>query len=135
MWDPCPWERGGGAGFFFWNQFLSRFCFPCPPSPCLPRSLDKLGILAPSKLVHRNLNYDELREHEAANKEGQFTANGTFCVDTGVWVDSMEEPPFSRRLSFFLNRPPFPLLETHGVLAPPIGRIAIAPHTGIPPVL
>jgi hypothetical protein len=46
--------------------------------------LDKIGILPATKKVHHNLSYTEIAEHERKNNEGQFTANGTFVVDTGT---------------------------------------------------
>jgi phosphoenolpyruvate carboxykinase (ATP) len=39
--------------------------------------LQSLGIKNPTK-VHRNLNWDQLAEHEAKNKEGVFVSNGKF---------------------------------------------------------
>lgn len=47
--------------------------------------IDELGINF-SGPVFRNLSYDELAQHEEANKEGVFTANGTFAVDTGKFT-------------------------------------------------
>ena len=47
--------------------------------------LQSLGITRPTK-VHRNLNWDQLAEHEKRNKEGIFTDNGTFAVDTGKFT-------------------------------------------------
>lgn len=36
--------------------------------------------------VFHNLSYEELAEHERANNEGHFVANGTFAVDTGKFT-------------------------------------------------
>jgi len=36
--------------------------------------------------VYRNLNYDELREHELRNGEGSIASNGAFCTDTGIFT-------------------------------------------------
>jgi ATP-dependent phosphoenolpyruvate carboxykinase len=49
--------------------------------PC--RNLDKIGIKPASKKIFRNLSYPEIASEEKARNEGVFTANGTFCVDTG----------------------------------------------------
>ncbi|CAN0063027.1 unnamed protein product [Ectocarpus sp. 4 AP-2014] len=43
------------------------------------------GITKPST-VHHNLPYPEVFEHETKNKEGESTANGTFCVSTGQFT-------------------------------------------------
>ncbi len=56
-------------------------CFS--PAVAPSSGLGELGIQPASKKVHRNLSYPEIAEHERARKEGQFTANGTFAVDTG----------------------------------------------------
>lgn len=55
---------------------------------CLRVGLDKLGITNPSTL-YRNLSYQELFEHEVANKEGVVAKaeyGDTFCVDTGKYT-------------------------------------------------
>lgn len=55
---------------------------------CLKVGLDKLGITNPS-LVHRNLTYQELYEHERANDEGVVASaeyGDTFAVDTGKYT-------------------------------------------------
>ncbi|CAM9853105.1 unnamed protein product, partial [Hapterophycus canaliculatus] len=36
--------------------------------------------------VYYNLPYPEVFEHETKNKEGETTANGTFCVSTGQFT-------------------------------------------------
>eukprot|EP00735_Rhodelphis_limneticus_P009698 TRINITY_DN2853_c0_g1::TRINITY_DN2853_c0_g1_i1::g.5156::m.5156 TRINITY_DN2853_c0_g1::TRINITY_DN2853_c0_g1_i1::g.5156 ORF type:complete len:609 (+),score=215.19,sp/A7H3B9/PCKA_CAMJD/62.43/0.0,PEPCK_ATP/PF01293.15/1.5e-217,AAA_24/PF13479.1/0.15 TRINITY_DN2853_c0_g1_i1:36-1829(+) len=46
--------------------------------------LKKLGLNLGS--VHRNISYDELREHEMKNKEGRFASTGAFMVDTGKFT-------------------------------------------------
>ncbi len=38
------------------------------------------------KKVYRNLPYNEIHEHEVANKEGEMTANETCCVETGKYT-------------------------------------------------
>ncbi|CAM9288755.1 unnamed protein product [Ectocarpus sp. 6 AP-2014] len=43
------------------------------------------GITKPST-VHHNLPYPQVFEHETNNKEGESTANGTFCVSTGQFT-------------------------------------------------
>jgi hypothetical protein len=52
----------------------------------LIRKLDAVGIKPASKKIYRNLSYPEIAEHERARNEGVFTANGTFCVDTGTFI-------------------------------------------------
>ena len=55
---------------------------------CLKTGISKLGISGPS-IVYRNLTFQELFEHEQANKEGLVAAakNGnTFTVDTGKFT-------------------------------------------------
>ena len=47
--------------------------------------IEKLGLSNIGK-IHYNLSYDELFEHEVANKEGYVTDNGTFGVDTGIFT-------------------------------------------------
>jgi ATP-dependent phosphoenolpyruvate carboxykinase len=47
--------------------------------------LDRLGIKNECPVYH-NLTYKLLKEHEAKNGEGIFTANGTFAVDTGKFT-------------------------------------------------
>jgi len=54
-------------------------------SECDRLGIDELGIHF-SGPVYRNLSYDELARHETENKEGVFTANGTFAVDTGKFT-------------------------------------------------
>lgn len=36
--------------------------------------------------VYYNLPYSQVFEHETKNKEGESTANGTFCVSTGQFT-------------------------------------------------
>lgn len=36
--------------------------------------------------VYHNLPYPQVFEHETKNKEGESTANGTFCVSTGQFT-------------------------------------------------
>ncbi len=36
--------------------------------------------------MYHNLPYPQVFEHETKNKEGQSTANGTFCVSTGQFT-------------------------------------------------
>lgn len=55
---------------------------------CLKVGLDKLGITNPSTL-YRNLTYQELFEHEQANKEGVVAKaefGDTFTVNTGKFT-------------------------------------------------
>ena len=55
---------------------------------CLKVGLDKLGITNPS-LIHRNMTYQELFEHEQANNEGVVAKaeyGDTFAVDTGKYT-------------------------------------------------
>ncbi|KAL3938097.1 MAG: hypothetical protein SGBAC_006926 [Bacillariaceae sp.] len=55
---------------------------------CLKVGLDKLGITNPS-MIHRNLTYQELYEHEQANDEGKVAKadyGDTFAVDTGKYT-------------------------------------------------
>lgn len=55
---------------------------------CLKVGLDKLGITNPS-LIHRNLTYQELFEHEQANNEGVVAKaefGDTFSIDTGKYT-------------------------------------------------
>ncbi len=48
-------------------------------------SAEVLGLKGIGKVYH-NLSYDELFEHEVANKEGALSANGTMMVDTGKFT-------------------------------------------------
>ncbi|EQC41767.1 phosphoenolpyruvate carboxykinase (ATP) [Saprolegnia diclina VS20] len=47
--------------------------------------LNELGIDAKCTVFH-NMTYDQIAEHEERYKEGVFTANGTFAVDTGKFT-------------------------------------------------
>lgn len=49
-------------------------------------SFQSLGIDNKYATVYHNLSYDELAEHEKKNKEGLFTADGTFTVETGKFT-------------------------------------------------
>lgn len=58
------------------------------PDACAQVGIDALGITGPST-IYRNLNYDELFDHEVANKEGVVAKaeyGDTFCVDTGKYT-------------------------------------------------
>ena len=46
---------------------------------------EKLGLHSVGQVFH-NLNYDELFNHEVANKEGQVLSNNTMTVDTGKFT-------------------------------------------------
>jgi len=48
--------------------------------------LEKVGIKPASKKILYNLSYPEIAAEEKARKEGVFTDNGTFCVDTGIFT-------------------------------------------------
>jgi phosphoenolpyruvate carboxykinase (ATP) len=48
------------------------------------RGLAELG-LKPSEVFH-NLSYDEIYQHELANKDGVVSDNGTMMVDTGIFT-------------------------------------------------
>lgn len=52
--------------------------------PLARRGLDKIGIKPASKKILHNLTFAEIASEEKKRGEGVFTANGTFCVDTGV---------------------------------------------------
>jgi ATP-dependent phosphoenolpyruvate carboxykinase len=55
---------------------------------CMKAGIDSLGITGPST-IYKNLTYQELFEHEQANKEGVIAAaeyGDTFTVDTGKFT-------------------------------------------------
>jgi phosphoenolpyruvate carboxykinase (ATP) len=57
--------------------------------------LDQLGIKANNTCkIYHNLTYEQLAEHESANKEGTFIANGTFAVDTGKFTGRSPKDKF-----------------------------------------
>jgi len=47
--------------------------------------VEDLGLENIGKIYH-NISYEELFEHEVANKEGQVTSSGAFAVDTGIFT-------------------------------------------------
>jgi ATP-dependent phosphoenolpyruvate carboxykinase len=47
--------------------------------------IDKYGI-SYGGVVHHNLSYDDIAEHEGANAEGVFASNGTFVCETGKFT-------------------------------------------------
>jgi phosphoenolpyruvate carboxykinase (ATP) len=47
--------------------------------------VEDLGLENIGKIYH-NISYNELFEHEVANKEGRETSSGAFAVDTGVFT-------------------------------------------------
>ncbi len=47
--------------------------------------LDDLDLKNVGKIYH-NLSYEELFEHEVANKEGRETSSGAYTVDTGIFT-------------------------------------------------
>lgn len=49
------------------------------------KDLEKLGLTGVKQVFH-NISYEELFKHEVANKEGEVSNNGTFCVDTGIFT-------------------------------------------------
>ena len=49
------------------------------------KDLEKLGLTGVKQVFH-NISYEELFKHEVANKEGEVSSNGTFCVDTGIFT-------------------------------------------------
>ena len=58
------------------------------PSACAEAGIDKLGITGPTT-IYKNLTYQELFEHEVANKEGVVASaeyGDTFAVDTGKFT-------------------------------------------------
>ncbi len=81
-----PWR--GRAG---WQPSAPAHAAASQRCACLCRfgalcsNLDGLGLSPKTRSVQRNLTFDEIREAETRLGEGQFTANGTFCVDTGKW--------------------------------------------------
>lgn len=54
----------------------------CAWSRCCPLA----SIAGLQSTVHHNLPYPQVFEHETKNKEGESTANGTFCVSTGQFT-------------------------------------------------
>lgn len=56
-------------------------------------SAEKLGLHSVSQVFH-NLNYDELFNHELANKEGQVLSNNTMTVDTGKFTGRSPKDKF-----------------------------------------
>ncbi len=56
-------------------------------------SAEKLGLHKVGQ-VHHNLSYDELFNHEVANKEGQVLNNGTMTVDTGKFTGRSPKDKF-----------------------------------------
>ncbi|GLD95547.1 hypothetical protein PINS_up020709 [Pythium insidiosum] len=48
--------------------------------------IEKFGITNGKTKIFRNLSYDEIAQHEEANKEGQFLKNGTYTIDTGKFT-------------------------------------------------
>lgn len=58
------------------------------PTACSEAGIDKLGITSPTT-IYKNLTYQELFEHEVANKEGVVASaeyGDTFAVDTGKFT-------------------------------------------------
>lgn len=56
--------------------------------------IDKFGITNPNTKVFQNLSYDEIAQHEDANKEGQWVKNGTYTVDTGKFTGRSPKDKF-----------------------------------------
>ncbi|CAN0162722.1 unnamed protein product [Pylaiella littoralis] len=48
--------------------------------------IDKATGISKPSTVYYNLPYSQVFEHETKNKEGESTANGTFCVSTGQFT-------------------------------------------------
>ncbi len=65
------------------------------------------------KKVYHNLSYEELFEHEVANKEGQETSSGAYTVDTGIFTGRspkdkyfVDQEPSSKYISWgAINHP------------------------------
>ncbi len=55
-------------------------------SSYLQKILEKNGIQNKNAQVFHNLGYDEIRQHEIANAEGQILKNGVFTIDTGEFT-------------------------------------------------
>jgi phosphoenolpyruvate carboxykinase (ATP) len=55
-------------------------------SSYLQKILEKNGIQNKNAQVFHNLRYDEIRQHEIANAEGQVLKNGVFTIDTGEFT-------------------------------------------------
>ena len=43
-------------------------------------------LLSKDKQVFRNLSYEQIRQHEIANKEGIICSNEAYCCDTGIFT-------------------------------------------------
>ncbi len=54
---------------------------------------EKLGLHSVGQVFH-NLSYDELFDHEVANKEGQVLSNDTMTVDTGKFTGRSPKDKF-----------------------------------------
>lgn len=58
----------------------------CVHSCALINACCIVGFLYLQSTVYRNLPYPEVFKHEVEQKEGETTANGTFCVSTGAFT-------------------------------------------------
>jgi phosphoenolpyruvate carboxykinase (ATP) len=64
-----------------------------------PAEIEKIGIKNVGK-IHRNLDYEELIEHELNNGECQLATNGATMVDTGIFTGR------SPKDKYFVNQEP-----------------------------
>ncbi|TYZ62659.1 hypothetical protein PybrP1_002838 [[Pythium] brassicae (nom. inval.)] len=66
--------------------FAPRFANFSANARAAALGLEKFGVTNASTKVHHNLSYGEIAQHEEANKEGEFIANGTYTIDTGKFT-------------------------------------------------